>query len=121
MDADQEIINKFVYFLKKVKYANAIQDLRLEYCTDNNGGYIRLLLIKMKARMKNLGWGSLVMSDVIRFADEHNVRMKLWITDIYGSDVKRLITFYKRNGFRSLANGNMIRHPQKISKKVVTI
>jgi GNAT superfamily N-acetyltransferase len=121
MEIDQESINKFVYFLKKTKYANAIQDLSLEYCTDSHGGYIQLLLIQMKARMRNKGWGSAVMSDIIKFADEHNVRVKLWITDVYGSDLKRLKAFYKRNGFRSIPNSNMIYHPQKTSKKIVTI
>ncbi len=121
MDVNQEILNKFVYFLKKEKYANAIQDLSLEYCTDSHGGYMQLLLIRMKARMKNQGWGSAVMSDIIRFANEHNVRVKLWITDVYGSDLKRLKVFYKRNGFHSIPNNNMIYHPQKKLKKVVTI
>ncbi|MFA5420254.1 MAG: hypothetical protein WC341_17505, partial [Bacteroidales bacterium] len=117
MEINQEIVNKFVYFLKKEKYIKIIQDLNLEYCTDDNGGYVQLLLIQMKTRMRNKGWGSSVMSDIIRFADEHNVRVKLWITDVYGSDLKRLKAFYKRNGFHTLANGNMTYHPQKKYEK----
>jgi len=121
MEINQEIINKFVYFLRKEKYTSILQDLSLEHCTDDHGDYIQLLLIKIKQRLKNQGWGSSVMSDIIQFADGHNVRIKLWITDIYGSDAKRLRAFYKRNGFRSIPNGNMIYHPQKKAGKVVTI
>ena len=46
---NQNVLDEFILYLKKDKYKNKIQDLKLEYCTDKeNKKYIYLVLIKVK-------------------------------------------------------------------------
>jgi GNAT superfamily N-acetyltransferase len=117
---DQEKINGFVLHLKKTKYKNKIQELIIEYCTnDNNENYLQLFLIKIKDSQKNKGYGSAIISDIVQFADEYNVQIKLWTSNIYGGDLKRLFEFYKKNGFvliKTPDKNNMIYYPSKIRK-----
>lgn len=118
-------LSEFVSYLKKEKYKNLIQDLKLELCTDDKGDYIVLNIIKIKKSQQNKGYGSAVMYDLCKFADDHNVRIWLFPTDIYGSDLKRLFQFYRRHGFVLFKDGGvngMFYHPQrkKNLKKSVT-
>ena len=111
MELNQNVLDEFVTYLKKDKYKNKIQELKLEYCTDEHGAYIYLICIKIKKSQKQKGYGSTVMSEIIKLADIHNVRIKLWVTNIFGSDLKRLYGFYQKFSFvliKDLNDGHMI-------------
>jgi hypothetical protein len=78
--------------------------------------YIYLISIKIKESQKLKGWGSVIISNIIQLADEYNVRIKLWITNIYGSDLKRLYSFYRKFGFvliKNINDGYMIYYSKK--------
>ncbi len=113
---NQNVLDDFSSYLKKDRYKNKIQDLRLEYCTDNDGNYIYLVCIKVKKSQQKNGFGSVIMDDIVQFADKHNVRIRLWVTDIFGTPLKVLYGFYKKHGFvlvESFSNGHMVYYPQK--------
>jgi GNAT superfamily N-acetyltransferase len=102
----QEVLDNHILYLKKNKYRNKIQELKLEHCTDNKGDYIYLVQIIIKKSLRNTGYGSLVLSEVIKIANEHNVRIKLWVSGILGGDVKRLYEFYGKHGFFLIKKDN---------------
>ena len=102
MELNQNVLNEFSTYLKKEKYVNKIEHLKLEFQEDGQGMYIYLILIKIKKSQINKGYGSAVMSEIVQLADKHNVRIKLWATPVYGSELKRLTTFYKKHGFYML-------------------
>jgi ribosomal protein S18 acetylase RimI-like enzyme len=113
----QQGLDAFSSYLRKDKYKNKIIDLRLEHCTDIDGEYIHLFLIKIKRSQRNLGYGSAIMSDLIKIADSHNVRIILHVDkNLYGIDSKRLYAFYGKQGFVLIKNdnGKMIYYPKKI-------
>jgi GNAT superfamily N-acetyltransferase len=110
---NQIILDEQIFYLKKVKFKGYIQDIKLEYCKDEEGNYIYLVQIKIKKSQKNKGYGSLVLSEVIELANKHNLRIKLWATDVFGADLKRLIEFYKRFGFVLLKDNKMVYYPKK--------
>jgi len=113
---DQQELNELIVHLKKYKYKNIIQDLQLDYCTDEHGDYIQLTNIRIKKSQMNNGYGSAIMSILIKVADEHNVRIKLWVTNIFRSDLKRLFAFYHKHGFvldTTQQEGNMTYYPEK--------
>ena len=113
---NQNVLDDFISYLKKDKYKNKIQDLKLEYCTDEFGDYIYLVLIKIKKSQQKNGYGSAIMDDIVQLADKHNVRIRLWVTDIFGTPLKVLYGFYKKHGFVLIKNdndGHMIYYPQK--------
>ena len=45
---NQNVLDDLISYLKKDKYKNIIQELKLEQCTDEDGDYIALVLIKIK-------------------------------------------------------------------------
>jgi len=115
----QNVLDELIFNLKRIKYKNIIQDLKLEYCEDNQGDYIYLVLINIKKSQRRLGYGSIVLNEVIKIADLHNVRIRLWATDAYGSELKRLYGFYRRHGFitvKNTINGHMQYNPNKLVK-----
>ena len=120
MALNQIVLKEYCSYLK-LKYKNKISELKLEHCTDEHGEYIYLVLIKIKPSQKNKGYGSTIMSELINYADSNNVRIKLWITDIYGSDIKRLYAFYQKFGLVLIKNfndGHMMYYPMaKTSNK----
>lgn len=114
MELNQNVLNEFIFKLKKVLYKGIVQELKLTYCTDDIGDYINLDFILIKKALRKKGWGSLIMSEIVRFANNHNVRIKLWATNIYGSDLNRLYGFYEKHGFvliKTENDGNMIYYP----------
>lgn len=116
IELNQDVVNVFVSYLKTIKYKNKIQNLEIEYCTDDDGNYLKLILIKIKKSQRNKGYGSAVMYEICVLADFHNVRIKLWATNIYGADLKRLYEFYRKQGLVLNDNSNdgeMIYYPQK--------
>lgn len=115
----QNVLDELISNLKTIKYRNIIQDLKLEYCVDNRGDYIYLVLINIKKSKRESGYGSIVLNEVIKIADEYNVRIRLWATDGYGSEIKRLYRFYRRHGFIAVKNnisGHMQYYPDKLVK-----
>lgn len=113
---DQQKLNELIVQLKKYKYKNIIQDLQLDHCTDEYGDYIQLTSIRIKKSQMNNGYGSAIMSEIVRLADNHNVRIKLWVTNIFRSDLKKLFEFYQKHGFTidtTQQEGNMTYYPEK--------
>lgn len=91
------VLKQFCTYLRRDKYKNVLQQLKIEYCTDDNGTvFIHLNIIQIKTRQKNQGWGSKIMSDIIKFADDQNVRIELYASNVFGSDVNRLYKFYEQ-------------------------
>ncbi len=117
---EQNILDKFIQEIK-TKYMGIVQDLKLEALSDEAGDYIQIVLIEIKRKHRERGYGSLILSGIVRLADEYNVRIILWPTDVLGADMKRLVAFYRRHGFVKIReNDNMIYRPRKKSHRVVT-
>jgi len=117
---NQNVLKEFIFYLKKDKYKNKIQELKLDYCTDEKGDYIYLICIKIKKSQQKKGYGNAIMDDIVQLADKYNVRIKLWVTNIFGVDLKVLYEFYKKHGFFLIKNdndGHMIYFPYKICNK----
>jgi len=120
---NQNVLDELIVHLKRVKYKNIIQDLQLCHCTDEQGDYIQLINIRIKKSQTNNGYGSAIMSEIIRLADSHNVRIRLWVTDIFKSDLKRLFEFYGKHGFTldtTQQDANMTYYPSKRRKRKKT-
>ena len=112
---NQIVLNEFTANLKKVKYKNILQDLKLNFVTEECT-YIYLSLIKIKKSQQSQGYGSAVMSELIKLADAENVQLRLYATNIYGADLKRLYGFYRKHGFvleNELNDGKFIYRPKK--------
>lgn len=118
MKLTQEILDDYISYLKKEKYKNKIQDLKLEYCTDD-GNYIYLVKILIKKSQRKKGYGNALLSDIVKLADKYNVRIKLYVTNIYGTDLNVLYEFYKKHGFFLIKNSNdgyMVYQPKNYKK-----
>jgi len=114
MKLNQDVLNELTFYLKTVKYKNKIQTLTLEHCTDTDGHYIYLVCIKIKKSQANKGYGQALMSEIINVADRRNVRIRLYATNIFGADLKRLYGFYQKLGFvliKNVKDGEMIYYP----------
>jgi GNAT superfamily N-acetyltransferase len=96
---DKAELKEFTLYLKKKKYLGIIQNLKLEYNTDKKTPHIYLSLIQIKKIYRCQGYGSLVMQDIIDFANIHQLEIWLYATNIYGSDLERLYQFYMKLGF----------------------
>jgi GNAT superfamily N-acetyltransferase len=96
---NQIVLNDYTKVLIKTRYKNKIQELKLEYCTDDDGDYINLNVMRIKTSQQNKGYGNAIMSDIVYLADLFNVRIKLYATNLWGADLKRLYGFYKKHGF----------------------
>jgi GNAT superfamily N-acetyltransferase len=96
---DKQELKEFSMYLKTKKYLGKIQNLKLEYNTDKKTPHIYLSLIQIKKMYRCQGYGSLVMQDIIDFADDQQIEIRLYATNIYGSDLQRLYAFYLKFGF----------------------
>lgn len=117
----QNVLDNLISYLKKDKFKNILQELKLEHCTDENGDYIYLVCIKIKKSQQCKGYGSVVMSEIVRLADDNNVRIVLYATNVFGSELKRLYGFYRKLGFvliKKNNDGRMVYFPQKKKKKL---
>jgi len=115
---NQNVLDEQILYLK-TKYKSIVQDLKLEHCTDESGDYIYLVCIKIKKSQQLKGYGSIVMSEIIKLANEHNVRIQLYATSVFGADLKRLYGFYRKYRFVLIKNnndGHMIYFPKKCNK-----
>ena len=117
-ELNQNVLNEFISYLK-TKHKNILQELKLEYCTDDNE-YIYLVQIKIYKSKQRKGYGSAILNEVCQLANKHNVRIKLYATDIFGSDLKRLYGFYRKHKFVLIKNGEneMLYKPKKRLRKL---
>jgi GNAT superfamily N-acetyltransferase len=98
-------LKEFVSYLKNVQYKNVLRVLKLEYCTDDdNTVFLHLNIIKIKKPFQCKGYGSQIMSDIVRFANNNNVRIELYASTIFGSELQRLYKFYSKFGFTKVVN-----------------
>jgi GNAT superfamily N-acetyltransferase len=111
MELTQDILKQYCSHLKNVKYKGIVQDVKLEYCTDmddnniNEGDqHIILRLIRIRKPMRNKGFGSIVLNDIINLADRYNIRIILYASEKYGSKITGLYKLYERFGFNRIAN-----------------
>jgi GNAT superfamily N-acetyltransferase len=116
---NQNVLDERISYLKTIRYKNKIQDLKLEHCTDEDGEYIYLVCIKVKKSQQKKGYGNAVLDEIVQLADNHNVRIKLWVTDVFGTSLKVLYEYYKKHGFiliKTNNDGHMIYFPRKCNK-----
>jgi GNAT superfamily N-acetyltransferase len=113
---NQNVLDNYVSYLKNNKYKNVLQELKLDYDSENGTDFIFLLLIKIKRHEHNKGWGSKVLKDIVQVANKYNVQVRLWITAIYGMNLNRLMKFYMKQGFVLDHDDYMIYTPKKIRK-----
>jgi GNAT superfamily N-acetyltransferase len=118
---NQNVLDKYVFYLKNVLYKGKIEKLELEYIDREpmSDPYIYLVTIKIKQRYRNQGYGRKVMNSIVRFADKHNEAIILFATNMFGSELTRLYKFYRGFGFflrRKDNDGKMIRYPKKHKK-----
>lgn len=116
---NQNVLDELSSYLKKDKYKNIVQELKLEHCTDEHGDYIYLVCIKIKKSQKEKGYGTAALSEVIDLADRYNVRVVLYATNIFGAELKRLYGFYLKQGFvliKTNNDGKMIYFPRVVTK-----
>jgi GNAT superfamily N-acetyltransferase len=111
MELTQDILKEYSSYLKNIKYKGIVQDVKLEHCTDidddniNEGDqYIILRLIRIRKPMRNKGFGSIVLKDIINFANNYNVRIVLYASEKYGSSITGLYKFYEKFGFTKVLN-----------------
>ena len=121
---NQNVLDEYCSYLKN-KYKNIIKQIQLDECTDEDGRwYIYLVNITIKKSQRNKGYGSAVMSEVTALADKYNVRIRLYATNIFGSELNRLYGFYQKLGFilnKKCNDGEMHYYPRKICNKKKTI
>ena len=112
------LIKNHVSYLKNVAFKNKISELTINSDEDESGEFLNLVLIKIKPSQQNKGYGEAIVDSLLRFADKHNVRIKIHSLDSHG-DKKRLIEFYRKHNFVLIKNNEMIYFPKKI-KEIVT-
>lgn len=93
-----------------------LQRLKITNNTDETPPYLQLDEIKIWKKFRNQGWGTEVLIKICRFADTHNVQVRLYASDILGSDLEGLYRFYRKHDFVSINNSenNFIYKPKKI-------
>lgn len=75
--------------------------LKLEMDSDAyDNPSIYLVSIVVKKNQRNKGIGSQVMQEIIEFADLNEIPVTLNPIDILGTDIKILIPFYRKFGFK---------------------
>ena len=83
----------------EIKYIDILQEINLEYCTSSNGDYINFNVLNINKHYRNLGFGSKILSETCKFANENNISVKLMPTSLFGANLKRLVKFCKQHGF----------------------
>ena len=111
MELTQNILKQYCSHLKNIKYKGIVQNVKLEHCTDiddnniNEGDHhIILRLIQIRKSQRNKGYGSIVLNDIIALANSYNVRMILYASEKYGSELKGLYKFYEKHNFVKVIN-----------------
>ena len=110
-------IDLFSSYLKKDKFKNKIQELLLEQCTDDDGEYINLQSIVIKKSQRNKGYGSALLSEIVNYANTHNVRIILNIGNVHSTELKRLYEYYGKHNFFLNKNDDVTKMIYKPKKK----
>ena len=107
------LIKNYVSYLKNITFKNKISELLINTEYDEVGEFINLLLIKIKPSQQKKGYGDAVIDSLLTFADNHNVRIKINLSNSQG-DKKRLIEFYRKHNFVLIKNSEMTYFPKPI-------
>jgi hypothetical protein len=98
----------------EIKYMNIIEEIHLEYCTVSNNNcttsdtnnntisnndYISFNVLKINNGYRNIGFGSKILSETCKFADNNNIPIRLMPTGLWGADLNRLNNFCIKHGF----------------------
>lgn len=83
----------------EIKYIDILQELHLEYVDNYKGQYINFNVLKINELYREVGFGSKILREVCRFADKQNVRIELLPTNLFGSNVERLMNLCFKHGF----------------------
>jgi len=110
MKINKTQVNNFCKELK-MKYKSVIQTIKMEIIDDNGEKQLRLITILIKKSQRNKGYGNKVMSDIVSFGNELGIPIVLKATNIYGSDLNRLLNFYIKCGFFLIGEDYMKRLP----------
>lgn len=116
MAINQFDINKFISTTKS-KYKNILQTLIMEKSIDydnDNKEILHLITILIKKSQRNKGYGNAVMSEIINFSNQYQIPIVLKASNLYGSDLNRLFTFYRKNDFFPIGDDKMKYLPKKI-------
>ncbi len=105
----------FVIELKR-QYAEVLQEVTIINNTDECPIHLYITTIKIKNKYRGMGWGSKILTDIVQFADRHNVQVQLYASDILGSDLRGLYKFYRRNKFVLIKDNKFVHRPKKIGK-----
>lgn len=105
------------------KYSEVLDEL---FITEKDD-YLRLHSIILRDDVKESGYGTQIMNDIIKYADDNNKIVTLTASNSYGSSKGRLINFYKRFGFVPNKGRNkdfrfqdtMIREPKTMNEDKV--
>jgi len=106
------------------KYNDVLDEL---FITEKDD-YLRLHSILLKDDVKESGYGTQIMNDIIKYADDNNKIVTLTASASYGSAKGRLIDFYKRFGFVPNKGRNkdfrfqdtMIREPKTMNEDKIS-
>ena len=112
---NQFVLDANVQYIK-TKYKNIVQEYKLECTNDEQGMYINLILIKIKKSQRHKGYGFAVLYELCSLADLYNVRVRLYCTNVHGTDLKALYAFFGKQGFVLIKNGTsgeMLYYPIK--------
>jgi GNAT superfamily N-acetyltransferase len=77
----------------------------------NREYYLFLYKIEVSDDYKNNGLGTKVLNILCDFADDYNLKIYLTPSSSLGSELNRLIEFYKRFGFKFDIPDDMVRLP----------
>lgn len=75
--------------------------------------YIELAMIFVKSSFRNKGIATSVMNELIEFANTEKINIRLLPSNIFGSDLLKLIEFYQRFGFKFLDNSTHMQYDYK--------
>ena len=76
-----------------------INDEDVSFEVWNNGDRLELELIYIPKELRKDGLGKQLMNKLVNYADSKNLPIYLTPTSEYGSNIKRLVEFYKSFGF----------------------
>ncbi len=116
LDSDPTYLNDFNNIVSQFK---DVAKIIYEYQGDNK---INLSLIRIKKKLKISGLGTQILNKFCETADKYGIELNLFATDIYGSDLERLMNFYKKFGFEYVVNdedNKMIRQSKNINESLI--
>ena len=64
-----------------------------------NENSITISIIIIKENFRNKGYGTEILNKICWYADENKLQIQLTPTQYFGSDMNKLILFYKKFGF----------------------